>query len=211
MTRSRSLSDLWATPAMVRRTLVAVGVQTFTQFSGINGESLINDVWSRVDVDIVCASSELFRPYDVCCAWFESLTISTRPRYLRCCGTNHEFLVRIHPRLILYFLTTTISTISSFITLVLDTVGRKKPLMFGAASFVVTYSVLSAIVASFPPETSTNHPAQRAGIAMIFLTSIFFSVSFGPVSWTLASEVRWLSVPLHAVSQTRCFNQRLID
>lgn len=35
--RSRSLCDLWATRAMFRRTLVAVGVQIFTQFTGING------------------------------------------------------------------------------------------------------------------------------------------------------------------------------
>ena len=35
--RSRSLSDLWATPAMLRRTLVAVGIQVFGQFTGING------------------------------------------------------------------------------------------------------------------------------------------------------------------------------
>lgn len=77
----------------------------------------------------------------------------------------------------------------SFILFVIDTVGRKKPLMFGAGSFVVTYSVLTAIVASFPPDQSSNHAAQRAGIAMIFMTSIFFSVSFGPVSWALASEV----------------------
>lgn len=32
----------------------------------------------------------------------------------------------------------------------------------------------------------------RAGIAMIFLTSVVFSLSFGPVSWVLASEVRCL-------------------
>ena len=65
--------------------------------------------------------------------------------------------------------------------------------MFGAGSFVVTYSILTAIVASFPPEINgmpNPHPAaQRAGIAMIFMTSIFFSVSFGPISWVLASEV----------------------
>jgi len=36
--RSRSVRDLWATPAMLRRTLVAVGVQVFGQFTGINGE-----------------------------------------------------------------------------------------------------------------------------------------------------------------------------
>lgn len=76
-----------------------------------------------------------------------------------------------------------------FIVFALDTVGRKKPLMFGAASFVVLFSVLSAIVASFPPTESTNLGAQRAGIAMIFLMSIVFSLSFGPISWVLASEV----------------------
>lgn len=37
--QSGSISDLWATPAMLRRTLVAVGVQVFGQFTGINGES----------------------------------------------------------------------------------------------------------------------------------------------------------------------------
>ena len=35
--RSRNISDLWATRAMLKRTLVAVGVQVFGQFSGING------------------------------------------------------------------------------------------------------------------------------------------------------------------------------
>lgn len=35
--RSRNISDLWATRAMLNRTLVAVGVQVFGQFSGING------------------------------------------------------------------------------------------------------------------------------------------------------------------------------
>jgi hypothetical protein len=38
-TKSRSLSDLWATRAMTRRTFVAIGVQIFTQLTGINGES----------------------------------------------------------------------------------------------------------------------------------------------------------------------------
>ena len=38
--RSRNLTDLWATRAMLKRTLVAVGVQVFGQFSGINGMSM---------------------------------------------------------------------------------------------------------------------------------------------------------------------------
>jgi hypothetical protein len=41
----RRLSDLWATRAMLRRTLVAAGVQIFTQFTGINGTCVITPVF----------------------------------------------------------------------------------------------------------------------------------------------------------------------
>lgn len=36
LSRSHSIRDLFATPAMMRRTLVACGVQVFGQFTGIN-------------------------------------------------------------------------------------------------------------------------------------------------------------------------------
>ncbi|PIL35409.1 MFS general substrate transporter [Ganoderma sinense ZZ0214-1] len=149
LVRSRSLSDLWATRGMLRRTFVAVGVQVFGQFSGIN---VLN----------------YFGP-----SMYRALGLSA----------GQSLLVQG-----IYGAVGPITNFF-FITLLLDTVGRKKPLLFGAGSFVVTYSCLTAIVASFPPDQSTNLAAQRAGIAMIFLTSIFFSLSFGPVSWVLASEV----------------------
>lgn len=82
-----------------------------------------------------------------------------------------------------------LTSVTSFIVFILDWVGRKKPLMFGAASFVALFSILSALVASFPPGEDQNSAAQKAAIAMIFLMSITFSLSFGPVSWVLASEV----------------------
>ena len=77
----------------------------------------------------------------------------------------------------------------SFIIFILDWIGRKKPLMFGAASFVALFSILSALVASFPPGEHQSLAAQKAAIAMIFMMSIVFSLSFGPVSWVLAAEV----------------------
>jgi hypothetical protein len=40
--RSRKLSDLWATRAMMRRTFVSVGVQVFCQFTGINGMNYLS-------------------------------------------------------------------------------------------------------------------------------------------------------------------------
>ncbi|RDB25726.1 High-affinity glucose transporter [Hypsizygus marmoreus] len=148
--RSRRISDLWATRPMLRRTFVAVGVQVFCQFTGIN---VIN----------------YFGPQ-----MYESLGV-TGDKALLVQGIYGA----VGPIANLFF-----------ITLILDRVGRKKPLMFGAASFVATFSILAAIVATNPPgDPNSSAAAQRAGIAMIFLTSIFFSVSFGPVSWVLASEV----------------------
>ncbi|TFK40034.1 sugar transporter [Crucibulum laeve] len=148
--KSRRLSDLWATRAMLHRTLVAVGVQVFCQFTGIN---VIN----------------YFGPQ-----MYESLGVTGGKALL-----VQGIYGAVGPVANLFF-----------IIFILDRVGRKKPLLFGAASFVATFSILAAIVATNPPGTDgANAAAQRAGIAMIFLTSIFFSLSFGPVSWVLASEV----------------------
>ncbi|KAF9485224.1 general substrate transporter [Pholiota conissans] len=149
--RSRRLSDLWATRAMTHRTFVAVGVQVFCQFTGIN---VIN----------------YYGP-----AIYNSLGIVGGKALL-----VQGIYGAVGPIANLFF-----------IVFILDRVGRKKPLMFGAASFVVTFSILAAILANDPVDDPTSSiSAQRAGIAMIFLTSIFFSLSFGPVSWVLASEVR---------------------
>ncbi|KAG6827977.1 hypothetical protein H0H92_009803 [Tricholoma furcatifolium] len=138
LVRTRKLSSLWATPAMLKRTLVAVGVQVFGQFTGVN---VIN----------------YFGP-----TMYASLGV-----------TGHSALL-----------------VQGFIIFMADRIGRKKPLVFGAGSFVVTFSVLAAIVATNPPGVEgSSATAQRAGIAMIFLTSVLFSLSFGPVSWVLASEV----------------------
>ncbi|KAI0042870.1 general substrate transporter [Auriscalpium vulgare] len=148
--RSRTYADLWETRAMLRRTLVAVGVQVFGQFTGIN---VINYYGPTMYKSLGISSGKLLLIQGIYGA----------------VGPITNFI---------------------FITLILDTVGRKKPLLFGAAMLVALFSVLSAIIASFPPgDGVTNFAAQRAGIAMIFLMSIVFSLSFGPVSWVLASEV----------------------
>ncbi|KAF9223529.1 general substrate transporter [Gyrodon lividus] len=149
LVRSRNISDLWATRAMMRRTMVAVGVQAFTQFTGIN---VINYYGPQM---------------------YEALGLTP----------SQSLLVQgiyggIGPIVNLFF-----------IIFILDWVGRKKPLMFGAGSTVILFSILSALVASYPPGADQNLSAQRAAIAMIFLINIIFSLSFGPVSWVLSSEV----------------------
>ncbi|KAF8199532.1 sugar transporter [Pholiota molesta] len=165
--RSRRISDLWATRAMTHRTFVAIGVQVFCQFTGIN---VIN----------------YYGP-----AIYNSLGIV---------GGKALLVQGIYGA---------VGPITNFffIVFILDRVGRKKPLMFGAASFVVTFSILAAILANDPVgDPNSSATAQRAGIAMIFLTSVFFSLSFGPVSWVLASEVFPTSTRAIGTSAATCSN-----
>ncbi|KAN0093053.1 General substrate transporter [Tylopilus felleus] len=149
LVRSRNISDLWATPAMLRRTLVAVGVQVFGQFTGIN---IISYYGPQM---------------------YEALGLTS----------SQSLLVQG-----IYGAVGAIANLF-FIIFILDWIGRKKPLLFGAGSLVALFSVLAALLASFPPGENQNLAAQKAGIAMIFMMSIVFSLSFGPVSWVLASEV----------------------
>jgi sugar porter (SP) family MFS transporter len=166
-TKSRSISDLWATRAMARRTLVAVGVQIFTQLTGIN---VINYFGPRI---------------------YTSLGVTG----------GKALLVQG-----IYGAVGPIANIF-FIIFVLDRVGRKKPLIVGAGSFVVTFSILAAVLATNPVDSVTaSAAAQKAGIAMIFLTSINFSLSFGPVSWVLASEVFPTNTRAIGTSVATCAN-----
>ena len=42
--RSRHISDLWRTPAMIKRSVVAIGVQVLGQFTGINGALVLHNL-----------------------------------------------------------------------------------------------------------------------------------------------------------------------
>lgn len=160
LSRPRSISEFYSTPSNRLRLTIAISVQIFGQFTGIN---VIN--------------------------YFG-------PQMYAALGLQSDKLLLVQG---IYGAVGPITNLI-FIVFVLDRVGRKKPLLFGALSLSVLFSILAAIVASFPPSGSeaggggggggqTNLAAQKAGIAVIFLMSIVFSLSFGPVSWVLASEV----------------------
>ncbi|KAJ3755671.1 sugar transporter [Lentinula raphanica] len=164
LTRSRRISDLWATHAMLKRTLISCAVQIFTQFTGINIISYFGPLmWQSLGM--------------------------TGGKALLMQG--------------IYGVVGPIATLV-FIVSIVDRVGRKKPLIFGAATFVATFSIVAAILATNP--TLICCSLASAGIAMIFLTNIVFSASFGPVSWVLASEVFPTSTRSIGTSVATCCN-----
>ncbi|KAK4993609.1 hypothetical protein LTR50_000219 [Elasticomyces elasticus] len=74
-----------------------------------------------------------------------------------------------------------------FIIFLLDRVGRRKPLLFGAVGITIALVCEAAINSQNP--AGTQQSLSIAGVFFIFSVSVIFSVSFGPVSWVYMSEI----------------------
>ncbi|KAI5296499.1 hypothetical protein KEM52_001343 [Ascosphaera acerosa] len=74
-----------------------------------------------------------------------------------------------------------------FITLFIDRVGRRKPLLFGCLTITMCL-LLEGITNSQNPD-GERKGLSGIGILWIYLVSVFFSVSFGPISWTYMTEI----------------------
>jgi MFS family permease len=76
-----------------------------------------------------------------------------------------------------------------FIIFFIDRVGRKKPLVIGPIGLGVVLIIETVMNAVYEPANASgaqfNRAGQAVGIAMIWLTAVIFSMSFGPISWYL--------------------------
>ncbi|GFZ47085.1 hypothetical protein JCM24511_04827 [Saitozyma sp. JCM 24511] len=76
-----------------------------------------------------------------------------------------------------------------FITFIVDRLGRRKPLIFGALAMSACLAWQSAIGKQFSVPGYTNFPLGVAGVASFFCFSWAFGWSYGPVSWIYQSEI----------------------
>ncbi|KAF2194256.1 general substrate transporter [Zopfia rhizophila CBS 207.26] len=77
-----------------------------------------------------------------------------------------------------------------FITLVLDRVGRRRPLLWGTVG--ITIALICEAVVGSQVEHATGSRKESlsiAGVFFLFCVSIIFSCSFGPISWVYMSEI----------------------
>jgi len=74
-----------------------------------------------------------------------------------------------------------------FIFFILDRVGRRRPLLYGAAGITIALICEAALNSQNP--TGTKHGLSIGGVFFIFLVSVIFSLSFGPISWVYMSEI----------------------
>jgi len=74
-----------------------------------------------------------------------------------------------------------------FIFFILDRVGRKKPLLIGALCITLALFAEAGLNAANPDGTRRGY--SYAGVFFLFLVSVIFSLSFGPISWVYMSEI----------------------
>ena len=77
-----------------------------------------------------------------------------------------------------------------FISLFLDRVGRRRPLLWGTVGITVALICEAAINSQITDATGAKkNSLSIAGVFFIFCVTVIFSFSFGPVSWVYMSEI----------------------
>ncbi|ORY20790.1 general substrate transporter [Naematelia encephala] len=76
-----------------------------------------------------------------------------------------------------------------FITFIVDRIGRRWPLIIGAVFLSIIMAWQTGTNEPFSDPTFKSKSMGIAGIAAVFMFSLAFSWSFGPVSWIYQSEI----------------------
>ncbi|THC88358.1 hypothetical protein EYZ11_012195 [Aspergillus tanneri] len=84
----------------------------------------------------------------------------------------------------------------------IDKVGRRVLLMFGATGTCISLVIVGAIIGAYGTDLVNHTSAGWAGIAFIYIYDINFSYSFAPIGWVLPSEIFNLSIRSKAISIT---------
>ncbi|RDL36333.1 uncharacterized protein BP5553_05685 [Venustampulla echinocandica] len=79
-----------------------------------------------------------------------------------------------------------------FIVFFLDRVGRRKPLLLGTIG--ITIALICEGTINSQNVGGTRHSLSIAGVFFIFLVSVIFSFSFGPISWVYIGEVMLMQI-----------------
>jgi hypothetical protein len=105
----------------------------------------------------------------------------------------------------IYSVVGTIATLI-FMTIIIDKVGRKLPLVVGGYLLAGAFAGLAAVIHILASGGGNHHVAQKAGLAMVFIISALFSMSFASVSWVMPSEVFPIRTRSMGVAAATCCN-----
>lgn len=92
-----------------------------------------------------------------------------------------------------------------FIHFIVDKLGRRPPLIYGAFAMAICLAWQAAIGAQFK-KGAGNYSMGLAGVASFFCFSWAFSWSYGPVSWTYQSEIFPMHLRAYGCSASTAMN-----
>lgn len=75
------------------------------------------------------------------------------------------------------------------IILVLDQVGRRKLAIAGGIAMAIPHAILAGLVGAFNTSWQSHPGPAWFGVALIYLYVLMYSLSYGPLGWTLPAEV----------------------
>jgi MFS family permease len=157
---------MFKVPAWRKRLLLGVLIQVFTQLTGISELTPLPSTLSiRTNIDI----TDVIGYYQT--IMYEALGIKGHRALLvagiyNCVGPIANLI---------------------FIFFILDRVGRKKPLLIGA--FCITLALFAEAGLNAANPNGTRQGYSIGGVFFLFLVSVIFSLSFGPISWVYMSEI----------------------
>ena len=77
---------------------------------------------------------------------------------------------------------------ATFVFLLANRFGRRKPLIIGAIGMMIAMVIAAAVVAT-EPKPNGVHPSGIALVAMIYLFVIIYNMSWGPLPWAYIGEI----------------------
>ena len=132
-----------------------------------------------------------------------ALTSYSGPVFFQQLGSiSNPFLISLVTTLV-----NVLSTPASFI--MVEKIGRRRILIFGAAGMVIMQFIVGAIGATAGKNT-TDHPANpnatRAMIAFICLNISVFATTWGPAAWIVIGEIFPLTIRSRGVGLSTASN-----
>lgn len=86
-----------------------------------------------------------------------------------------------------YGIVNTLSTLPALF--LIDRVGRRPLLMYGAAGTFVSLVIVGAMLSAYGDSLPAHPAAGWLGIAFIYIYDVNFSYSFAPIGWVLPAEI----------------------
>lgn len=124
-------------------------------------------------------------------------------------GTTFFRGIGIKSPYIVSLITCVVNVVSTVPGMILvESLGRRRILMIGAAGMAVTQLVIASVGSAIPID-STTPTAQHAQIVLVVFVCLFlffFASSWGPVAWVVTSEIYPLKVRAKSMSITTASN-----